>query len=245
MKIFEIFVLDPLKKLPGFAAVLAIVTTLWALITDSAESSILQTIIVAGVCWFAFRMSKVMDETVYDCLYSPQREKLFFWKGEDLKKARDKAANAVFRGDYGEAGASGQIYPDKKFYDVAKTLAKNTKQWEDRIARLNDWSKVARTFVALSVAAIVVLLLAMGWADLNATLAPYARRLRFFGTVWAEVIVAIVALCLYLHLRVKHNIELYKYVAEHVVHVQTKDREVPYIFEDILSKDTVVIQAQA
>lgn len=151
----------------------------------------------------------------------------------------------MFGRDYGEAGASGQIYPDKKFYDVAKTLAKNTKQWEDRIARLNDWSKVARTFVALSVAAIVVLLVAMGWADLNATIAPYARRLKFFGTVWAEVIVAIVALCLYLHLRVKHNIELYEYVADHVVHVRTKDREVPYIFEDILSKDTVVTQAQA
>jgi hypothetical protein len=178
-----------------------------------------------------------MDEVVYDRLYRPERQKLFHWKGKDLKEARDAAADAVFGANYGESGARGQIYPDKKFYDVAKTLAKNTKPWEDKIARLNDWSKLARTFVALSIASIVVLLLAMGWGDLNATIAPYARRLGFFGTVWAQVMVSIVALCLFLELRLRHNIELYNYVAKHVVHVQTEDRKVPYIFEDILSKD--------
>jgi hypothetical protein len=234
MKVLELL-LDPLKTLPGFAWVLALVTLFWTRMTGVTESTEWRTLTLAGVCWVAFRTGAVMDE-LYDGLYRPQRLKPFRWKGEELIKARNAAATAVLGADYDAAGARGQIFPSKKFYALAKTLAKNTEHWEKKIARLNDWSKMARTFFIFSLAGILLLLLASLSLDVRVWIEHYTQSLWFFGTVWAQALIAIVSVVAYLELRLRHNIELYSYVAKHVVHVKTTTGEVPYIFEDIVEK---------
>lgn len=240
MKVLELL-LDPLKTLPGFAWVLVVVSIFWTRMTGITESSVGATLTLTGVCWIAFRTGKVMDE-LYDCLYRPQRLKPFRWKGKELIDARDEAAKAVFGANYATAGARGDIYPDKKFYALAKMLAKNSEYWEKKIARLNDWSKMARTFFILSVACILPLLLAKLSPEIKVMTEPYTQHLWVFGTVWAQALIAIVAITAYLEFRLRHNIELYKYVAKHVVHVNTSSGSVPYIFEDILTRDVARIR---
>lgn len=240
MKALVGMVVEPVKSLPGFAWILVIITAFWTLANGTPERGEFETLIIVGVCWVAYRMGTILDE-LYDYFYRPERKDPFFWKGEDLQTARDAAAKKLFERsdppvtDYLSAGTKGYVHPEKSFYSLAASLVKKLDYWEKNAASLNDFSKAARTVFVLSFVSVVLLLFAEVSPETKSWLNPYTERLSVIGTIWFQMILAVVTLVLYVQLRLRHHIELYEYVAKHVIHIpKTDGTSIPHILDEAL-----------
>ena len=234
---------DFAKSLPGFGLVFLLTTLGYMFLKgDYAKPSPEETLVTAFLCWLLYHAASYLLDKCYDKAYAPESNLGWLWKSDDLRAARNKAAQALFGPidskviDYTSAKTRRHIgdRPLKSLYSLCTTIAKPTDAWRRKIEPKIEISKAARTvFAFVFVAALIAMIPPLrDWAYV----APYIERLGVFSNGYVLFAIALVALMTYIYLRILHNVELYDHIAKEVKHLPTGDDFALVIFEVTILK---------
>jgi hypothetical protein len=222
------------KKVPGLGLVAAVLSALIAVILHKSSSDF--DIWLVGVIWALaygfYRLGSCLDKKVFDPLYSERkdfptpppswhivhfvhflRRSLYLLAGslpgaKELRKTREKAAKMLH-----EAAKTSNPHTSTGIYKTAEKLFGKSDDWDQKVKPLLNLSKAARTFV-IPLALILlydVLYVLNDWPAPNCWLAG--------SLVWsalspwpAALLILIIFLLLYVWLRVRYMIALYKLI---------------------------------
>jgi hypothetical protein len=136
--------------------------------------------------------------------------------------------------DYASAKAAKRIGdpPLQSLNALCAAVARSTDHWRKKIQPLIDISKAARTVFAFSLVTVFLANVALLRERLH--VGPYIGRLGMFSSPWALGAIAIGSALLYVVLRIRHNLELYHYVAKSVHHLSIGDEFAATIFEVLI-----------
>lgn len=230
---------DKLKKLPGFAYLLPVVTALYGMAFGNA-GAVGGTIVTLLICWGVYRLGGRLDSPLYDSLFGAERTRkrlpVIAKRQRELDGLRDEVAARIF----GEAGVTNfrEAREQKKItetgpgtlYGRCVRLLKPTQLWEQQVKGLLDFSKAARGLV-------VLLPLLAGILALPTELFSFSPRVQTgfvaarqnlgpFGMPWIHLLGAAAAIPVFLITRYHHHRRLYTLVARHVTTVTLPNGEI-------------------
>jgi hypothetical protein len=225
------------KKWPGIVQTVSLLIMIATLAFNKPESEfgLWQTALVVAVAVLLYRFGAILDDLVFDPLYGlkPSDEALKLWPKvaaklfspikwfvDQLPGTKDmvndrKEATKVLRPRIDLNFITGDV-TDKDcvgIYAAAKTLFEGSDQWEDQVKPPLELSKVIRSVIcpifAILVFDVVNSIWKMAWFD-RLLRAPVLNWL-----VWWEVSLTLLllALVLYVWLRVLHMRAMYKLVS--------------------------------
>lgn len=230
---------DKLKKLPGFAYLLPVVTTLYGMAFGSA-SAVGGTVATLLICWGVYRLGGKLDGPLYDSLFGAERSHTRLPVIEARQRELDALRDEVSRMIFGRAGVTNfrDAREHKKvtrtgpttLYRRCVTLLKPTKLWEQQVKGLLDISKAARGLV-------VLLPLLAGILALPSELFSFSSRVQTgfvtarqnlgpFSMPWIHLLGAAAAILVYLVTRYHHHRRLYTLVARHVTTVTLSNGDI-------------------
>jgi len=143
----------PLKALPGFPLVLALVTALYLKAFGKIEAAWPEAVVLF-ITWASYRLGHYLDKPLYDKLFGPDHLKLPVLNGWQTKldNLRNEVIKKIFIGEvstYHEALRTKKI--DKSgpgtLYNRCVSLLKKTRTWDERVALPLNLSKSARALV--------------------------------------------------------------------------------------------------
>lgn len=237
MKLLELLV-EKVKELPGVTYVLVGVTWIGAKMTAVDELAGIPLICAAVACALAYLLGSRLDKPLYDRLYGPQSSLSWLPKHASLSQARNAAAKALFGGEgfgvtsFLDAVKLGYVGEGRNLYDAAKTIVKASSEWDDRIARIHDISKAARSFLVIAFVALCAhaLILLFPSAPGIPSLSRAFARAGWLGSPLSSVLALPFALGIYVWLRATHQIRLYEYLEKHLKLVRTSDDKfIPFL----------------
>lgn len=84
------------QKLPGFGLAFLFATLAYMYLKeDYTKLSPVETLVTGVLCWFLYRAASYLDN-LYDTAYGPKSKLKFLWGSNDLRRARNQAAAALF-----------------------------------------------------------------------------------------------------------------------------------------------------
>lgn len=228
------------QTLPGFGLAFLTVTLVHQYLKGSAkELSTTETLITAGFCWALYHVASLLDR-IYDRTYG-HKSTLHLWRFDKLKDARDRAAVALFSRldrrvtDYVSADKWQHVTSTNSLYRQCSKVAAQTEAWKKRISPTIHVSKAARTIFAFALVGMIAPHFAVlrAWPDIDA----YVSQLRPVTVTVRLGLTAVAAFLVYVVLRLRHNIELYEYVAEHVKHRRLRRKQAAAVIYDVIVTD--------
>jgi hypothetical protein len=215
---------DGLSKIPGMVWVVAVVSYFYVAATGlELEKSWERVLGVAAGCALIHWAASWLDAP-YKLLYDADRKHKFSLPFLNrLDKARDSAAQAIFRFDksvidYKHACDRGYITTDPSkpgLYAYAKTVARDSGDWEGLVILLLDLSKASRTLSLAAAGAAIALW--FGWISVTSTVDSFLFDPLFLLT---GVVVLLFGGFI---LRGAHQIVLYRRVAPVAAHAALSD----------------------
>ena len=217
------------QTLPGFSYAFILATLAYMYLKGKGtELSPNETFVVAFLCWLLYHAGAYIIDKLYDAIYGPDSTLTFVWRTAALKDARNDVAAVLFGRidprvkDYASAKLWRHVSKEKSLYRQCRTVATPTEAWRNSIEPKIHVSKAARTVFVFAVAGLIVP--HVGFLRDWPLLASYIAKLRPVTVTMLLGVTAIVALLVYVALRVRYNIELYEHVKSHVRHMRFEDK---------------------